>query len=131
MGATVCVLTMSGAHEAILRGLTLYGASLEGGRRLNRREFVALRLPSGRRVKARVRWRLGERCGVTFLTPVADFARLLRESRLINASPRQPRRRIALSGPRHRPENLPHRLHRAVSRAQRLSRQLLRWCRSL
>lgn len=75
------VLTTSGTLQATLSAMTLFGATLDSSARLRRRELVALRLPSGWRVKARVRWRLGKRCGVTFLTPVADFARLLRECR--------------------------------------------------
>lgn len=59
--------------------ITLYGAILHGGRRLKRREIIALRLPSGWRVKARVQWRFGSRCEIAFMTPVADFARLLCE----------------------------------------------------
>jgi hypothetical protein len=56
---------------------------------MQRRELVALRLPSGQRVKARVRWRLGRRCGVTYLEPVAGFARLLSENRAPRGRRRQ------------------------------------------
>jgi len=94
------ILTTVGAHSATLTRVTLYDACLVGGRRLRRREIVALRLPSGQRVKARVRWRLGARCGVTFMSPVADFARLLCEVGAILPSPR--RQVPATSPPRRR-----------------------------
>lgn len=127
----VCVLTMSGSHRATLSTLTLYGASLNGGRRLNRRELLALRLPSGRRVKARVRWRFGRRCGVTFLAPVADFARLLSESGI--ARIRSGRRRLCAEASLSYlgQGEWARLLHRIVTRARRLSRQLLRWSRTL
>jgi hypothetical protein len=128
---SLSLLTTSGPHEATLAAITLYGATLDARSRLRRRELVALRLPSGRRVKARVSWRLGRRCGVTFLTPVADFAHLLRECRL-------PLRRRAA----HRPSTATSTsqfvrshwirpLTIAVAKVQRMGRQLLRWCRSL
>jgi len=110
---------MSGTHRATLASITLYGASLDGGRRLRRREMLAMRLPSGGRVQARVRWRLGRRCGIQFMSPVADFARLLRESRLANGVLRVPPRSYS-AAPLH-----------SLTRAQRLGRQILRWCRSL
>jgi hypothetical protein len=50
---------------------------------------VALRLPSGQRIKARVQWRLDRRCGVTYLEPVAGFARLLSESHALRGRRRQ------------------------------------------
>jgi hypothetical protein len=75
----VCVVTVVGSHQAVITRVTLYGAVLRGGRRLKRREIIALRLPSGWRVKGRVRWRLGKQCGITFCNPVADFARILCE----------------------------------------------------
>jgi hypothetical protein len=127
----VDILTMSGTHRAELASITLYGASLDGGRRLRRREMLALRLPSGGRVQARVRWRLGRRCGVQFLSPVADFARLLRENRLAQG-PRAPFR--PPSAPPLRSNDQGSRMRQlrcALSRAQRLGRQILRWCRSL
>lgn len=127
----VRVLTMSGGHNAVLRALTLYGATLTSKTRLRRRELVALRLSSGRRVKARVCWRFGDRCGVTFLTPVADFARLLHESRSTHtlSAPRRPCTGSAQPDFRH--GDLAQQVSRTVTRAQRLSRQVLRWCRSL
>lgn len=129
MRLSVSVLTMSGTDAATLASITLYGAILEGRRRMNLRELVALRLPSGERVKARVRWRLGRRCGVTFLSPVADFARILCESR----TARTGRHRQSNGAPRRGPPPglLTHWLHCTVSRARRLSRRLRRWCRSL
>jgi hypothetical protein len=75
----VSVVTLVGRHEAVVTRITLFGAILHGGRRLKRREIIALRLPSGGRVKARVQWRFGSRCGIAFMAPVADFARLLCE----------------------------------------------------
>lgn len=75
----VCVVTLVGRHPAMITRATLYGAIIRGKHRLKRREMVALCLPSGWRVKARVQWRFGSRCGVAFLTPVADFARILCE----------------------------------------------------
>ena len=75
----VCVVTLVGRHEAVVTKVTLYGATLHGEHRLKRREIIALRLPSGWRVKARVQWRFGSRCGIAFMTPVADFARILCE----------------------------------------------------
>ena len=77
------VLTTSGSHCATVAGVTLYGACLDGGRKLRRREIIALQLPSGWRIKARVCWRLGRRCGIKFMTPVAEFARLLSEGAVI------------------------------------------------
>jgi hypothetical protein len=94
----VCVITLIGMHPAVVTRLTLYGAILSGGRRLKRREMIALRLPSGWRVKARVQWRFGSRCGVAFLTPVADFARILCEGAAVR-SPEQ-RRRAPVSSAR-------------------------------
>ena len=127
----VDVLTMGGRHRARLASITLYGASLDGGRQLRRREVLALRLPSGGRVTARVRWRLGRRCGVQFMSPVADFARLLRESRLVEG-PRAPSRSSSAGPLLGSGEDSPMlRLRGALSRTQRLSRQILRWCRSL
>src|SRR5690606_4758736 len=117
------VLTMSGSHRAILASITLYGATLDGGRRLRRHEILALRLASGGRVQARVRWRLGRRCGGQLLSPVADFARLLRESRLAQSPlvpPRSPSATPLLPNSQG-----------TLIKAQRLSRQILRWCRSL
>ncbi len=132
----VDVLTMGGTHRAGLASITLYSASLDGGRRLRRREIVALRLPSGGRVQGRVRWRLGQRCGVQLMSPVADFARLLRESRLVEG-PRAPSQTsssrasslASLLGTDDRNPLL--RLRGTLSRTQRLGRQILRWCRSL
>ncbi|HWV80088.1 MAG TPA: hypothetical protein VNZ50_01560 [Hyphomicrobiaceae bacterium] len=122
---------MSGTHRAELASITLYGASLDGGRRLRRREMLALRLPSGVRVQARVRWRLGRRCGVQFLSPVADFARLLRENRLAQGThvpSRPPGAAPWLSTDQGSPML---RLRGALTRTQRLGRQILRWSRSL
>jgi hypothetical protein len=81
----VCVVTVVGKHQAVVTRITLYGAILRGGRRLKRREIIALRLPSGWRVKARVQWRFGSRCGITFMTPVADFARILCEGAVVKS----------------------------------------------
>jgi len=99
----VTVLTVIGSHEAVVSRITLYGASLHGGRRLKRREMIALRLPSGWRVKARVQWRFGSRCGIVFLTPVADFARLLCEGAVVRRT-RKGRRSplVAFPIPAHR-----------------------------
>jgi hypothetical protein len=94
----VCVVTLLGRHDALVTRVTLYGAILHGGRRLKRREIIALRLPSGWRVKARVQWRFGSQCGVAFLTPVADFARMLCEGAAVK--PRGKRRRASTSGTR-------------------------------
>jgi hypothetical protein len=129
MRQAVNVLTTSGTHVTTLASITLYGAILEGGRRLKQRELVALRLPSGERVKARVRWRLGRRCGISFLSPAADFARILRESNTARAG----RHWQCKGAPRLRPqrESLAHWLHGVAIRARRLSRRLRRWCRSL
>lgn len=127
----VDVLTMSGTHRGELASITLYGASLDGGRRLRRREMLALRLPSGARVQARVRWRIGRRCGVQFLSPVADFARLLRESRLAQRLCAPSRTQCAAPLLSNGKDSPLLRLREALSRAQRLGRQVLRWCRSL
>lgn len=94
----VTVLTVVGPHEATVRGISLYGACLDGGRRLRRREIIALRLPSGHRVTGRVRWRLGTRAGMTFAAPVADFARLITEGALVH--PRRRRRPVGSDRPR-------------------------------
>jgi len=127
----VDVLTMSGTHRATLVSLTLYGASLAGECRLKRREMVALRLPSGTRVSARVRWRFGRRSGVSFLNPVADFAHLLRECQAVRgARGLQRSRRRVLRSPLHQ-QSLVQRLQCALISTQRLGRQLLRWCRTL
>jgi len=83
------VLTTRGSQPCTITAITLYGATLTTASRLQRRELVALRLPSGQRVKARVRWHLGSRCGATFLEPVAGFARLLSESRALRDRRRQ------------------------------------------
>ena len=69
----VSVVTVVGSHQAMITRVTLFGAVLHGGRRLKRCEIVALRLPSGWRVKGRVRWRLGAQCGITFCNPVAGI----------------------------------------------------------
>lgn len=127
----VAILTMSGTHRAGLSSIALFGASLHGGRRMRRREMLALRLPSGGRVQARVRWRLGRRCGIQFLSPVADFARLLRESRLAQGTRAPSRSRTAAPSLGSGQGSLMLRLRCALSRAQRLGRQVLRWCRSL
>lgn len=84
----VTVQTTIGGHPAMLASVMLYGACLHGGRRLRRREIIAIKLPSGVRVKARVCWRLGQRCGVKFLSPIADFSRLIRERGVIKPSVR-------------------------------------------
>ncbi len=93
---SVIAQTVIGPHPTTIRGITLYGACLQGGRRLRRREMIALRLPSGCRVTARVRWRLGTWAGIMFEAPVADFARLISEGALVQ-SPLH--RRRARSGP--------------------------------
>jgi hypothetical protein len=87
----VCVLTVVGKHQAVVTRITLYGATLRGGHRLKRREIIALRLPSGWRVKARVQWRFGSRCGIAFMTPVADFARILCEGAVVKPRGKRPR----------------------------------------
>jgi hypothetical protein len=87
----VWVVTLIGRHEAVVTRITLFGAILRGGRRLKRREIIALRLPSGGRVKARVQWRFGSRCGITFMSPVADFARLLCEGTGVKSRSKHPR----------------------------------------
>jgi hypothetical protein len=84
-------MTVVGKHQAVVTRITLYGATLCGGRRLKRREIIALRLPSGWRVKARVKWRFGSRCGVEFMTPVADFARILCEGAVVNSRTKRAR----------------------------------------
>ena len=89
----VCVVTLVGRHPAMITRATLYGAIIRGKHRLKRREMVALCLPSGWRVKARVQWRFGSRCGISFLTPVADFARILCEG----ATARSGERRLRTS----------------------------------
>ncbi len=89
----VTVLTVVGPHLAVVRGITLFGACLKGGRKMRRREMVALRLPSGYRVTARVRWRLGAWVGVMFAAPVADFARLISEGALVQSSLKRRRTR--------------------------------------
>jgi hypothetical protein len=81
----VRVVTVVGKHEAAVTRITLYGAVLHGGRRLKRREIIAVVLPSGWRVKARVQWRFGSRCGIAFMAPVADFARILCEGAVVRA----------------------------------------------
>ncbi len=81
----VNVVTVVGSHEAIITRVSLHGACIGGGRRLKRREIVALRLPSGWRIKARVQWRFGSRCWISFMTPVADFARILCEGGAVNS----------------------------------------------
>jgi hypothetical protein len=126
----LCVLTTSGPRTATLVAITLYGATLHGICHVRRRELVALRLPSGRRIKARVRWRFGKRCGLTFLTPVADFAPVLRESRAAHAALEGGRLsgRTGLHGVRR--NAAPFR-ERVTAKARRLGRRLLRWCWSL
>lgn len=127
----VDVLTLSGCHRATLASITLYGATLDSGSRLRRREILALRLPSGGRVQARARWRLGRRCGVQFLSPVADFARLLHESRLVQGAQVPSRAQRTTPPPANGDSDPLSRLRGALSRAQRLGRQVRRWCRSL
>jgi hypothetical protein len=126
----VQVLSMSGADNAILSSITLYGGTLAMPRRLKRREIVAMRLPSGGRIQARVRWGVGNRIGIRLMTPVADFARLLRESRKAQGAfdPKRPRSTAPLASKQSRPVG---RLHRALTDVRRLGRQILRWCRSL
>ena len=63
------------------------------GRRLKRCEIIALRLPSGWRVKGRVRWRLGRQCGITFCNPVAEFARILCEGAAVKSPAKRKRAR--------------------------------------
>jgi hypothetical protein len=125
------VLTMSGTHRAALVSLTLYGATLASACRLKRREMVALRLPDGTRVSARVRWRFGRQNGVSFLNPVADFAHLLRESQKARGSRGLQRSNQRVLRPALRQQNLTHRLQCALVGPRRVCRQLLRWCRSL
>lgn len=133
----VRVLTTSGAHPATVTGVSLYGACLDGGHRLRRREIIALRLPSGWRVKARVCWRLGRRCGVKFMIPVADFARLLCEGGAIQPTARH---RLQIVRPRApevasaemQPSTLPDRRgtwlrHRATTTIQALRRSIAEW----
>lgn len=88
----ITVLTVIGSHLATVTGISLFGAVLHGGRRLRRHEIVALKLPSGQRITGRVRWRLGARAGVTFRSPVADFARLIGEGALVSTGRRRPAR---------------------------------------
>lgn len=125
------VLTMSGTHRATLMSLTLYGATLASASRLRRREVVALRLPNGTRVNARVRWRLGRQNGVVFINPVADFAHLLRACQKARKLCRLARSRGAASGAHRHQPSFAHHLRSAFVDTQRLGRQLLRWCRSL
>jgi hypothetical protein len=91
----VGVVTVIGSHQSVISRITLYGAVLHGGRRLKRREIIALRLPSGWRVKGRVRWRLGARCGITFCSPVADFARILSEGAAVKSPGKRKRARTS------------------------------------
>ena len=93
----VSVVTVIGSHQAVITRVTLYGACIGGGRRLKRREIIALRLPSGWRVKARVQWRFGSRCWIAFMTPVADFARILCEGAVVK--PRGKRERASVTRP--------------------------------
>ncbi len=125
------VLTMGGTHRATLVSLTLYGATLTSETRLRRREVVALRLPNGTRINARVRWRLGRQNGVDFINPVADFAHLLRACQKVRKLRGLARSRRAAFGAQPRQQSLAHRLHLAFADTRRLGRQLLRWCRSL
>lgn len=130
-GLDVDVLTMSGTHRATLVSLTLYGAILAGECRLKLREIVALRLPNGIRVNARVRWRLGRQNGVSFHNPIADFAHLLRASQKVHGARGLHQCRQRGLRPPHHHHSLAQSLHRALIRTRRLGRQLLRWCRSL
>lgn len=91
MRLDVNIATLVGRYPAILTRATLYGAILQAGHRLKRREMVAVCLPSGWRVKARVQWRLGSRCGVMLLAPVADFARILCEVAAANSDDKRRR----------------------------------------
>ena len=125
------VLTKSGAQRPTHVSLTLYGATLASESRLRRREVVALRLPNGTRVNARVHWRLGRRNGIIFINPVADFAHLLRACQKARKLCGLIRSRRAASGARPHQQSLAHRWHSAFVGTQRLGRQLLRWCRSL
>jgi hypothetical protein len=93
----VSVVTVVGSHQAVITRVTLYGAILDGGRRLKRCEIIALRLPSGWRVKGRVRWRLGRQCGITFCNPVADFARILCEGGAVKPPRKRKRTRTRKS----------------------------------
>ena len=95
----VCVVTLVGRHEAVVTKVTLYGAILHGGHRLKRREIIALRLPSGWRVKARVQWRFGSRCGIAFMTPVADFARILCEGAAVKSRAKRRRTPTTTTAP--------------------------------
>jgi len=129
----LALLTMKGSIDATLVALTLYGATLQITAPPRRRELIALRLQSGKRIRARVSWRLGTRCGVTFLTPVADFARLLREWRANGSGARGNQRRVVTPLMEHRRTrpNLAHRIKRALTKTRRMSRRLLRWCRAV
>jgi hypothetical protein len=89
----VSVVTVIGSHQAVITRVTLFGAVLRGGRRLKRCEIIALRLPSGWRVKGRVRWRLGRQCGITFCNPVAEFARILCEGAAVKSPAKRKRAR--------------------------------------
>ncbi len=128
----VTVLTVVGPHAATVRGITLYGACLHGGRRLRRREIVALRLPSGHRITGRVRWRLGTRSCVVFATPVADFARLISEGALVHSLRRRrpgpsdrPRMIFEVEGPDGQPAVAVSRLREAVTKAWSLIEQVV------
>jgi hypothetical protein len=121
---TVTVLTVVGPHAATVRGISLFGACLHGGRRLRRREMVALKLPSGYRITGRVRWRLGSRAGVTFSSPVADFARLISEGALVRSGrrrrpshPDRPRMLFAAAAQQQEPYVGDSGLSRAVAKA--------------
>jgi hypothetical protein len=127
----VTVLTVVGPHAATVTGITLYGACLQGGRRLRRREIVALRLPSGHRITGRVRWRLGTRSGVVFATPVADFARLISEGALVHSLRRRrlgpsdrPPMLFLPNGPDGQPAVAVSRLRDAVAKAWSLIEQI-------
>jgi hypothetical protein len=72
------LLTGAGRQHAVIRDISQFGAGLAGPFTLTKRERVTLRLANGREVSAQVRWRLHNRCGVSFLDPLDSTDPLIR-----------------------------------------------------
>jgi hypothetical protein len=75
------LLSPAGRQPGVIQNISRYGAGLTGAFDVSRKDRATLRLSDGRVILVHLRWRIGDRCGLSFIHPLESNDPLLGDAR--------------------------------------------------